>query len=165
MAIKRYSAFLKAPASLEPHHQIAKCHIQDTGREGSLTPLQRCSQCILQCPSQLDHRTLVDGESPTSLQKCSWCILQPPPQPTGSQDTGWEEFLPLCRSAVGVFYSPPPHTHSRLGKYLFVDDTVNQWFSLWPLMLTSKPEKFFKMCPQVCYGGIFSSKWYTHKET
>ena len=27
MAMKGYSAFLKAPASLEPHHQIVLCHI------------------------------------------------------------------------------------------------------------------------------------------
>ena len=28
MALKRYSAFPKVPALLEPHHQIVKCHIQ-----------------------------------------------------------------------------------------------------------------------------------------
>ena len=47
MAMKRYSAFPKAPALLEPHHQIVKCHIQDT-RWGGHTPLQRSSRCILQ---------------------------------------------------------------------------------------------------------------------
>ena len=30
MAMKGYSAFPKAPALLEPHHQIVQCHIQDT---------------------------------------------------------------------------------------------------------------------------------------
>ena len=30
MAMKGYSAFPKAPASLENHHQIVLCHIQDT---------------------------------------------------------------------------------------------------------------------------------------
>ena len=30
MAMKGYSAFPKAPASLELHHQIIYCHIQDT---------------------------------------------------------------------------------------------------------------------------------------
>ena len=45
MAMKRYSAFPKAPALLEPHYQIVKCYIQDT-RWGSY-PLQRCSRCIL----------------------------------------------------------------------------------------------------------------------
>ena len=27
MAVKRYSAFLKAPALLKPHYQIVSCHI------------------------------------------------------------------------------------------------------------------------------------------
>ena len=48
MAVKWCSAFPKAPASLEPHHQIVECHIQDTHWGGDLTPLQRCSRCILQ---------------------------------------------------------------------------------------------------------------------
>ena len=49
MAIKGYSAFPKAPALLETHHQIVYCHIQDTRWVGwGLTPLQRSSQCILQ---------------------------------------------------------------------------------------------------------------------
>ena len=30
MAMKEYSTFPKAPALLEPHHQIVQCHIQDT---------------------------------------------------------------------------------------------------------------------------------------
>ena len=30
MAMKGYAAFPKAPALLEPHYQIVKCHIQDT---------------------------------------------------------------------------------------------------------------------------------------
>ena len=34
------------PALLESHHQIVLRHIQDT-RLGSVTPLQRCNQCIL----------------------------------------------------------------------------------------------------------------------
>ena len=44
--MKGHSEFPKAPALLEPHHQIY-CHIQDT-RWGSRTPLQRCSRFILQ---------------------------------------------------------------------------------------------------------------------
>ena len=47
MAIKGYSAFPKASALLEPHHQIIYCHIQDI-RWGFLTSLQRSSRCILQ---------------------------------------------------------------------------------------------------------------------
>ena len=48
MAMKRYFAFPKAPALLEPHHQIVSCHIQDIRLGGCLTLLQGCSQCILQ---------------------------------------------------------------------------------------------------------------------
>ena len=44
---KPYSVFPKALAILESHHQIASCHIKDT-RGGNLTPLPRCSRCILQ---------------------------------------------------------------------------------------------------------------------
>ena len=64
MAMKGYSAFPKAPASLEPHHQIVR------------------------------SRTLVGG------------------------------VLPLCRSAVDVFYSP-----SRLGNLHL------SWFVLFGLVL------------------------------
>ena len=46
MAMKRYSAFPKTPELLESHHHIV-CYIWDTCCKG-LTPLQRCSQCILQ---------------------------------------------------------------------------------------------------------------------
>ena len=48
MAMKWCSAFPKASASLEPHHQIVYCYIQDTHWGGVLPPLQRCSLCILQ---------------------------------------------------------------------------------------------------------------------
>ena len=46
MAMKGYSTIFKSPASLEPHHQIVLCHIQDT-RLG-VTLLQICSWYILQ---------------------------------------------------------------------------------------------------------------------
>ena len=38
MAMKRSSAFPKALASLEPHHQIVQCHIQDTRQVGGAYP-------------------------------------------------------------------------------------------------------------------------------
>ena len=47
IAIKGYSAFPKAPASLEPHNQTAVISRTLVGG-GGLTTLQRCSQCILQ---------------------------------------------------------------------------------------------------------------------
>ena len=46
--LKGYSTFPKDPALLEPHHQIGYVHILDTRWARGLTPLQRCSQCILQ---------------------------------------------------------------------------------------------------------------------
>ena len=46
MAMKGYSTFPKAPALLEPHHQMIR-HIQATHWR-VLTPLQRCSQWIQQ---------------------------------------------------------------------------------------------------------------------
>ena len=49
MVMKGYSAFPKAPALLEPPHQIVWCHILDTRlvEMEVLTPLQRSSRCIL----------------------------------------------------------------------------------------------------------------------
>ena len=47
IAMKGYSAFPTATASLDSHRQIVSCHIQDTSQR-CLTLLQRCSQCILQ---------------------------------------------------------------------------------------------------------------------
>ena len=49
IAMKGYSAFRKAPALLEPHHQIVYCHKQDShwGGSYSSTEMQRCSRCIL----------------------------------------------------------------------------------------------------------------------
>ena len=46
MVMKGYSAFPKAPASLESHHQIVLCRIQDT-LWNSYTQ-QKVSRCILQ---------------------------------------------------------------------------------------------------------------------
>ena len=48
MEMEGCSAFPKAPALLEPHHQIVLCHNQDTHWGKGLTPLQRCIWCILQ---------------------------------------------------------------------------------------------------------------------
>ena len=47
MTMKGYSTFSKAPTLLEPHHQIVKCHMQDTGWRGGLTPLKRSSRCFI----------------------------------------------------------------------------------------------------------------------
>ena len=47
MTMKGYSTFSKAPALLEPNHQIVSCHTRKHMGGGVLTPLQRSSQCIL----------------------------------------------------------------------------------------------------------------------
>ena len=47
MAVMGNSAFPKASALLEPHHQIVSCYILET-RWGNLILLQRSSRCILQ---------------------------------------------------------------------------------------------------------------------
>ena len=52
MAMKGYSAFPKAPALLEPHHQIVYCHIQDTRWGGGL-PLCREAVSVFYSPSRL----------------------------------------------------------------------------------------------------------------
>ena len=57
MAMKRYSAFPKAPALLEPHHQIVKCHIQDTCWRGVL-PLCREAVGVSFSPSRLGNKTI-----------------------------------------------------------------------------------------------------------
>ena len=38
MSIHRYSAFLNAPALLEPYHQIGQCHMQDTRWRDLISP-------------------------------------------------------------------------------------------------------------------------------
>ena len=69
MTMKRFSAFPKAPALLEPHpgHSI---------EGGCLTPLQRCSQCILQ--PQLT-RPLVGGDV-LPLCRDAVCVFCSPSQ-------------------------------------------------------------------------------------
>ena len=78
MAMKEYSAFPKAPALLETHHQIAY-----PGHSLGAFSLCKVSVDVFYSPSRLGWDGLVSY-----------------------QDTRWREVLPLCRDAVGVFYSP-----------------------------------------------------------
>ena len=99
-------------------------------------PLLGNAVSVFYSRSRLDHRTLVVSEGLTPLRKCSLCILKP--KLTGSQDTYceqwsytpsemqsvystvqadwitghllWVRVLPLFENAVCVFCSP-----SRLG--------------------------------------------------
>ena len=79
MAMQGYSAFPKAPTLLEPHHQIGP---RSNGNEGvalySPKP-QHYWDLTIRLFSVIS-KTLV-GRDLTPLQRCSWCILQP--QPTG----------------------------------------------------------------------------------
>ena len=81
MAMKGYSAFPKAPALLEPHHQIVYGHILDTrvfwGGEG-FTLLQGCSLCIpqLQPTGQIDIGTGELGNKRTSGDHSNYSIIK-----------------------------------------------------------------------------------------
>ena len=57
MTIKGYSAFLKVPALLEPHHECVLCHIQDIRwwGWGGVLPFCRDVVGIYHSPSQLGH--------------------------------------------------------------------------------------------------------------
>ena len=80
--MKGYSAFLKPPAIMEPHHQIVQYHIQDSRWVGVLAPLQRSSQCILQSQptGQSDCLVLYPGHSlggsyPSAEQQSVYSIV------------------------------------------------------------------------------------------
>ena len=55
MLMKGYSAFPKAPALLEPHHQIVLCYIQDTRLGGGVLPLCRGAVSVFYSPSRLSN--------------------------------------------------------------------------------------------------------------
>ena len=99
MAMKWYSAFPKAPALLEPHHQIL-CYIQDT--------------------------------------HCGWVGVS----------------LPLCRGAVGVFYSPDQLGKFNNDDYLEQegDSDINHSLSTW-----NGPQRLGKKS-----GGIWNPRKNQH---
>ena len=97
VAIKGYFAFPYAPALLKTHYQMVYHEV------GGLTPLQRCSRCILQLQLTGPQDTCWGSLTPP-LQRCSQWILQP--QLTEPQDTHWGVLPFLCRDAVGVFCIP-----------------------------------------------------------
>ena len=93
IAMKGWSAFLKAPASLEHHHPIVHCHMQDTP---------------------------------------------------------WVGVLPLCRGAVGVFYSPTDWAYIyTLGMGMIVRVFVNGSGDLAsiPGRVIPKTQKLYLMPP------------------
>ncbi len=58
MAIKGYSAFPKAPALLEPHHQIVSCHNQDTPWGRGVLPICREAGSVFYSPSRLGNQII-----------------------------------------------------------------------------------------------------------
>ena len=60
LAMKGYSTFPKAPALLDPHHQMFYCYIEDT--RWFFTPQQRYSRCVVQ--------TKLTGSPGHSLGEC-----------------------------------------------------------------------------------------------
>ena len=74
MAMKEYSAFPKAPALLEPYHQIVSCHIQDTHWWG-LLPLYRCAVSVFysHLPQVTRLRKRETGFKPGDLERDGLC--------------------------------------------------------------------------------------------
>ena len=116
-AIKRYSAFPKAPALLEPHHQIVLCHIVGWGvlpicREESVYSTATADWANR--PSDQVRAKVVCYKSLTSLSPDQWLLNHQGSvlAPYGAPPTanwwlhGGGVVLPLCRGAIGVFYSP-----------------------------------------------------------
>ena len=83
--------------------QLQPTGLQDTSWGGVILPLFRDALGVFYSCNRLCYRTLDWGGNLTPLQRCSRCILQL--QPTVLQDTWWGGILPLFRDAVGVFYS------------------------------------------------------------
>ena len=131
--MKGYSAYPKAPALLEPYHQIVYYHIWYTHLRGGLSHYSDAVSVFYNpTPSWLGHRTVFVKQS-YPLQKCSQCILQPHLQPTGPKDTSWEAVLLLCRNAVGVFYNSSWLDHRTLvGRQFYPSAEMQSVYSTTP---------------------------------
>ena len=72
MVMKEYSAFPKAPASLEPQHQIVYCHIR-TLVGGSFSSAE-VQSVYFTAPANWATRTLVVGwgQSVSSIAPADW---------------------------------------------------------------------------------------------
>ena len=105
LGLRTLVAGIYLSAEMRLVYSTAPAHWATEHSLGESILLQRCSWCILQL--QLTGPQNTRWGNLTPLKRCSWCILQL--QLTGPQNTRWG-ILPLCRDAVGVFYSS-----SRLG--------------------------------------------------
>ena len=96
MAMKVYSALLKASDLPEPHLQIIECHIKDTCWRG-LTPLQRSSRCILQSQPTEQVRTFF---------KCQTVLFDPYRGPYQVLPLRVWKYL-VARKRYSIFPRPP----------------------------------------------------------
>ena len=69
-AMKGYSAFSKAPALLEPCHQIVKCHIQDTRWGGGSYHSAEKQSVYSTAPANLGNYFLCDFLQAKILYSC-----------------------------------------------------------------------------------------------
>ena len=125
------------PAEMQSAYSAAQIDWATGHSLGRVLPLCRDAVGVFYSPNRLGHRTLV-WEGLTPLQRCSRRILQP--KSTGPQDTclggsyppaemqsaystaqidwatghSFRRVLPLCRDAVGVFYSANRLGHRTL---------------------------------------------------
>ena len=124
-AMKGCSAFPKAPASLEPHHQIVLCHIQD--------PHAKCSRCILQ-PRQLGQ-----GGSFNPLKICCRAILGPSPNRLGKIRFNINRFFFFLLTVYMVSSNPVSWqftlNHHLLATLIHTNRLSHQLLSLWIEML------------------------------
>ena len=134
---------------------------QDT-RWGSLTTLQRCSQCILQ--SQLTSQQDIRSGSLTSLLRCSQCILQS--QSTEPEDPRWGSLTSLQRCSRCIQQNPYPPSGPEKSEFvlqscyylLLTTNTFRKaWTSffpyyVWNIMTETKPFSRLASYPEYSLG-------------
>ena len=100
MAMKGYSAFVKAPALLKPHHQMQFRVISEHSLVRVLSLKQRYSRCILQ--PQLVMKEYSKFLQTSRLKHYHKMVLVS----YLGYLLGLGGVLPLCRDTVSIFYSP-----------------------------------------------------------
>ena len=104
MAMKEYSAFPNAPASLKPHYQIALCHIQDTRDGGVSYPAAEVQSVYSTARGDWATRTLIGWVFYLSSEVQS--VYFAAPGDWGTRTLIGAGFLPLFTGAVGVYTAP-----------------------------------------------------------
>ena len=140
IAMKGYSAFPQSSSITGTSPSDCLGSYPGYSLWGGLTPLQRCSWCILQLqPSGQDNEGVlwisqssgITGTSPsdclgsypghslwgglTPLQRCSWCILQLQPSGQGNEGVLWisQSSVITGTSPSDCFVSYPGHSLGR----------------------------------------------------